>query len=69
MLNGLFELNTLSRDEAKDLIYRLGGEVASSISKKTNYLIIGDNPGSKLAKAEKLNITILTEKAFSSMLP
>lgn len=54
-------LPSLKRNEAKKLIEQAGGKVTGSISKKTDYLLLGENPGSKLAKAEKLGIAQLTE--------
>lgn len=54
-------LETMSRSEAKELIQSAGGRVVGSVSSKTNYLVAGDAPGSKLAKARALNIEILTE--------
>lgn len=57
-------LSSLSRDEAHDKIRKMGGEVSSSISKNTSYLVVGENPGSKRDKAESLGVTILDEKAF-----
>ena len=60
-------LENYSRDSIKDRIKELGGKPTSSVSKKTDYVLIGDNPGSKAAKAEKLGVTILTEKEFEAM--
>ncbi|MCJ7565351.1 MAG: NAD-dependent DNA ligase LigA [Candidatus Aminicenantes bacterium] len=60
-------LDRFSRDEAKDAIERRGGTVTDSVSKKTTYLVVGKEPGSKLAKAQKLGITILNEKEFSKL--
>ncbi|MFT5106341.1 MAG: DNA ligase (NAD+), partial [Pseudoalteromonas tetraodonis] len=57
-----------SRDYFKDLILSKGGKVSGSISGKTSYLLAGEKAGSKLAKAEKLGVTILDEAAFESML-
>lgn len=57
-------LNSLTRDRAKELIEEQGGTVTSSVSKKTDYLLLGDNPGSKYDKALELNITILQENEF-----
>ena len=54
-------LPTLTRNEAQDIIEQAGGKVTTSISSKTDYLLLGENPGSKLAKAEKLGIVQLTE--------
>ncbi len=54
-------LPTLKRDEAKKIIEQAGGKVTGSISKKTDYLLLGENAGSKLAKAEKLGIDKLSE--------
>jgi DNA ligase (NAD+) len=61
-------LDRFSRDEAKDAIERRGGTVTDSVSKKTTYLVVGKEPGSKLAKAQKLGITILNEKEFSKLI-
>ncbi len=61
-------LTSLSRDEAKEKIRVLGGDTSESVSAKTNYLVAGENPGSKLAKAEKLGVTILTETDFLKIL-
>jgi len=57
-------LPTLSRDEAKERIRQLGGVVSESVSKSTDYLIVGVNPGSKLQQAKKLGTRIFTEKQF-----
>src|SRR5437773_3175768 len=57
-------LPTLSRDEAKDLIERGGGKVAGSVSKKTSYVVAGADPGSKLARAEELQVPVLDEQQF-----
>jgi len=57
-------LSSMSRDEAKDKIRTLGGDVSESISAKTSYLVAGDNAGSKLEKARKLGVKVLSEKDF-----
>ena len=57
-----------SRNEVESLIKRLGGAVASSVSKKTSYVVAGENPGSKLAKAEASQVPILDEEAFLKLL-
>lgn len=60
-------LESMSRDEARKLIEQNGGKVISSVSKKTSYVLAGDNPGSKLEKAEKLNIEVLNEEALRKL--
>ena len=60
-------LTTMSRNEAAELIQSLGGKAASSVSKKTNYVVAGENAGSKLMKAENLGIKILSEAEFIAM--
>ena len=57
-----------SRDEIKDLIESIGGSVSDSVSKKTDYLILGENPGSKYNKALSLNIKIIREEELNEML-
>jgi DNA ligase (NAD+) len=61
-------LSKLSRDEAKAAIEELGGKVSSSISKKTDYLVCGESPGSKLDNAKKHGVKILDESKFSELL-
>ncbi len=61
-------LNSLTRDEAKELIENAGGKVSSSISKKTDYLISGEKTGSKLKKAEKLGVKVINENDFKLLL-
>lgn len=53
-----------SRNELESLIRTLGGTVSSSVSKKTGYVVAGENPGSKRAKAESLNVPVLSEEEF-----
>lgn len=57
-------LKTLTRDEAKEKIERLGGKVSSNVSKNTDYLVAGKNPGDKYEKAKELNVSIIDEKIF-----
>ncbi len=59
MLTGT--LPTLSRDQAKELIEENGGRVVGSVSKKTDYVVAGADPGSKLDKARTFGVTILDE--------
>lgn len=61
-------LSSMSRDEAGAAIERLGGKVSGSVSKKTSYLILGDKPGSKLAKAQALGIPVIEEDEFLDMI-
>jgi DNA ligase (NAD+) len=61
-------LPDLTREEAADLIKSAGGKVVNSVSKKTDYLVAGENPGSKLAKAEKYETEILDESGLLSLL-
>ncbi len=57
-------LPTLSRDEAEGLIKKAGGTAGTSVSRKTSYVLAGDNAGSKLAKAKELSVPVLTEADF-----
>jgi len=61
-------LEAFSRDEAKARIEALGGKVTGSLSAKTDYLVVGESPGSKLDKATKLGVATLDEKAFTTLL-
>ncbi len=57
-----------TRDEITELIKSLGGKVSSSISKKTDYVLVGEEPGSKFEKAKKLKLKIITEKEFNELI-
>ena len=61
-------LPTLDRKTASDLIEKAGGKTSGSVSKKTDYVLAGDNAGSKLEKAQTLGITIISEEEFLQML-
>jgi len=61
-------LTAMTRDEAFEKIRALGGIISDSVTEKTNFLIVGESPGSKLAKAKKLGIKILTGKDFLNLL-
>ncbi len=61
-------LPSLSRDDAKALIEQHGGKVVGSVSKKTNYVVAGADPGSKLEKAEALGVVVLDEKQFRRLI-
>jgi DNA ligase (NAD+) len=66
VLTGTFP--ELTREEAAALIKAAGGKVVNSVSKKTDYVVAGENPGSKLAKAEKLETEIIDEPALRALL-
>jgi DNA ligase (NAD+) len=57
-----------SRDSAKEAILARGGKAAGSVSKNTDYVVVGDNAGSKAEKAEQLGVPILDESGFSVLL-
>ena len=61
-------LNLITRNEASEKIESLGGKVTSSVTKKTNYVVVGDNPGSKYDKAIALGIKILNEDEFMDLI-
>lgn len=61
-------LSRYSRLEAKNIIQMLGGKVAGSVSAKTDYVVVGEEPGSKYAKAKSLGVPILTEEDFYAMI-
>ncbi len=61
-------LPTMTRDQAKEIIESLGGKCAGSVSKKTDYVLAGEDAGSKLTKAEQLGIKIIDENEFKAML-
>lgn len=61
------EMQQMTRDEAKALIESLGGHVSGSVSKKTSYVVAGENPGSKLQKARDLGVEILDETQFHAL--
>lgn len=60
-------LSSMSRNEAAEIIQSLGGKAAGSVSKKTSYVVAGENAGSKLTKAENLGVKILSETEFIEM--
>ena len=62
------EMKNLTRQEAKEKVRLLGGNVSESISRKTNYLVVGENPGEKLAQAKKLKIKTISEQEFFDLL-
>lgn len=61
-------MDEFTRDQAKEKVMALGGRVTSSVSKKTDYVVAGADPGSKLDKAKKLGVQVLSEKEFTKLL-
>jgi DNA ligase (NAD+) len=61
-------LSTMTRDDAKDRIEAAGGKVTGSVSKKTDYVVAGEEAGSKLDKARELDVPVLDEKEFLKLL-
>ena len=61
-------LQNMTRDEASEIIKQNGGKTSSSVSKKTDFVLAGDNAGSKLDKAQNLGVIILSEEDFMKML-
>ena len=61
-------LEEFTRDEASDLIEKYGGKTSSSVSKKTTYVLAGEDAGSKLTKAQSLGVNVITETEFKKML-
>jgi DNA ligase (NAD+) len=60
-------LEHFKRDEAKKLVERLGGRASSSVSKSTDYVVAGAEPGSKYDTAKKLGVTVISESDFQKM--
>ncbi|MBU1099861.1 MAG: NAD-dependent DNA ligase LigA [Bacteroidetes bacterium] len=61
-------LSSMSRDDAKQKVLDLGGKVSSTVSNKTDFVLVGENPGSKYEKAKKLEIEIINEEQFISLI-
>jgi DNA ligase (NAD+) len=57
-----------SREEAGEIVIQHGGKVSGSVSKKTDYVVVGADPGSKHDKAKELGVTVLTEAEFGKLL-
>ena len=62
------ELSNFTRDGAKDMIRKRGGDISSSVSKKTDYVVAGENPGSKFDKAKELGVKIIDESEFKKLI-
>lgn len=61
-------LKTFTREEAKEKVEELGGKVSNSVSKKTDYVVVGENPGSKYEKARQLGVKIISEEEFLELI-
>ena len=61
-------LDSFTRDEAKRIIEEMGGRVSSSVSKKTDFVLVGKEPGSKLTDAQKLGIKTINETEFKKLI-
>ena len=61
-------LESMSREQAKDIVRSLGGKTSESVSKNIDYLVAGENPGSKTEKARRINVKIISEKEFKNIL-
>ena len=61
-------LSKYTRDEASSIIEKFGGKTSSSVSKKTDYVLAGEEAGSKLTKAESLGVKIISEEEFEEMI-
>jgi DNA ligase (NAD+) len=61
-------LTNFSRQQAEEAIRHAGGKASSSVSKKTDFVLAGRDPGSKLEKAQKLRVTVINEEQFLEML-
>lgn len=62
------ELKSFKREEAQDLVASLGGRAASSVSKATDYVVVGENPGSKYENARRLGVAVLNEAEFKKLI-
>jgi DNA ligase (NAD+) len=62
------EIEKMTREQAKEKIRELGGDISESVSAKTNFVVVGKNPGSKYEKAKKLGVKTLAEQEFLKMI-
>lgn len=62
------EMESMTRDEAKEKIRSLGGDISSSVSKNTDFVVVGKNPGSKYDKAKAIGVKTLNEREFLNLL-
>ena len=61
-------MEKFTREEASEIIEQRGGRATASVSKKTDYVLAGENPGSKLEKARQLGVKVITEQDFERLL-
>ena len=61
-------LESFTRDEAGNIIEEFGGKVSGSVSKKTSYVLAGEDAGSKLTKAQSLGVKVISEEEFKDMI-
>ncbi|MDP2650916.1 MAG: BRCT domain-containing protein, partial [bacterium] len=61
-------MESMSREEAKNKIRELGGDPSESVSKRTDYVVVGSEPGSKFEKAKKLGVKIINEREFIGLI-
>ena len=62
------KLGKIIMSNSKDLIEKFGGKTSGSVSKKTSYVLAGEDAGSKLTKANELGVTVITEEDFENMI-
>ncbi len=61
-------LETLTRDEAKEMARTLGADISESVSKKTDFVVVGSDPGSKYERAVQLGVTVLDEQGYLQLI-
>ena len=64
----LQEVENFTRDEASEIIEKFGGKTSGTVSKKTSYVLAGEEAGSKLTKAREIGVTVITENEFQEMI-
>ncbi len=62
------KLEGMTRHDAESMIRQQGGNASSSVTRQTNYLVVGEKPGSKLSKAQQLGVAVLNQQQFEQML-
>jgi len=61
-------LETISREQAEKMVRENGGDASSSVSRETNYVVAGEEPGSKYTRAQKLGVRVISEKEFLNLI-